>query len=377
MKIVVDINHPAHVHFFKNFIWEMQKRGHDILITASKKDIALHLLDHLEFKYKMLGGYGSSLLEKMINIARLDIKMFQAVKKFNPDVLMGIGSVRAAHVARLMGKKCVIFNDTENAKEQRILCVPFADLIFTPASFKKDIGKKQVRYDGSHELAYLHPKYFSPNPAVLREMGLSARDNIIMVRFASFDAVNDSMSESFGKEYVSELISKLEKIGTVVITSEIKLDERLKKYQFKLPPEFYHDLLSYASLYVGDAATSAEEAAILGVPTLHFERVNVDGKVCKATDIFGILYELEYEYKLLYSYSDERALLSKVDEVLSDLDQQKSEWKERRKKFLNEKIDVTGFLVWLIENQPDSLHAVKSDPQVQNNFRQVIRYEKG
>jgi hypothetical protein len=30
MKIVVDINHPAHVHFFKNFIWEMEERGHQV-----------------------------------------------------------------------------------------------------------------------------------------------------------------------------------------------------------------------------------------------------------------------------------------------------------------------------------------------------------
>ena len=27
MRIVVDINHPAHVHYFKNFIWEMQKKA--------------------------------------------------------------------------------------------------------------------------------------------------------------------------------------------------------------------------------------------------------------------------------------------------------------------------------------------------------------
>ena len=45
MKIVVDINHPGHVHFFKNFIWEMEKRGHKILITVKEKDVTLKLLD--------------------------------------------------------------------------------------------------------------------------------------------------------------------------------------------------------------------------------------------------------------------------------------------------------------------------------------------
>jgi hypothetical protein len=27
---MVDIGHPAHVHFFKNAIWELEKRGHSV-----------------------------------------------------------------------------------------------------------------------------------------------------------------------------------------------------------------------------------------------------------------------------------------------------------------------------------------------------------
>jgi predicted glycosyltransferase len=40
MRVVVDINRPSDVHFFKNFIREMEKRGHVILITASRKEIS-------------------------------------------------------------------------------------------------------------------------------------------------------------------------------------------------------------------------------------------------------------------------------------------------------------------------------------------------
>ncbi len=40
MRILVDIGHPAHVHFFKNFIWEMEKRGHEFIVTARDKDVA-------------------------------------------------------------------------------------------------------------------------------------------------------------------------------------------------------------------------------------------------------------------------------------------------------------------------------------------------
>jgi predicted glycosyltransferase len=91
MKLLFDVGHPAHVHFFKNFIWEMKKRGHEILITASKKDIALELLEKLGFDYiftcKRYGGvkFGYELIKR-------DIQMFNLVRKCKPDVITGIHS---------------------------------------------------------------------------------------------------------------------------------------------------------------------------------------------------------------------------------------------------------------------------------------------
>ena len=57
MNIVVDINHPGHVHFFKNFIWEMEKKGHEILITAVDKDQTFSLLNKYGFNYKGMGKH--------------------------------------------------------------------------------------------------------------------------------------------------------------------------------------------------------------------------------------------------------------------------------------------------------------------------------
>jgi predicted glycosyltransferase len=34
MKVLIDMGHPAHVHFFKNTIWELEKRGHEVKVTA-------------------------------------------------------------------------------------------------------------------------------------------------------------------------------------------------------------------------------------------------------------------------------------------------------------------------------------------------------
>jgi len=44
MKILIDINHPAHVHLFKHFVWEMQKKGHEFLFTTRRKEFTIELL---------------------------------------------------------------------------------------------------------------------------------------------------------------------------------------------------------------------------------------------------------------------------------------------------------------------------------------------
>ena len=96
MKIVVDINHPAHVHYFKNFIWELEGRGHEVLITASEKEMSYNLLELYGFHYVRLGRYGVSLVEKLVKMPILDLKMYKAVKSFRPDIFIGVGSIRNA-----------------------------------------------------------------------------------------------------------------------------------------------------------------------------------------------------------------------------------------------------------------------------------------
>ena len=44
-RVLVDITHPAHVHFFRNAIDLWKDQGWQVLITARDKDICLQLLD--------------------------------------------------------------------------------------------------------------------------------------------------------------------------------------------------------------------------------------------------------------------------------------------------------------------------------------------
>ena len=49
MKILFDLGHPAHVHYFKNLIKLLEKNDHQVLIIAREKDVTHSLLK----SYKM------------------------------------------------------------------------------------------------------------------------------------------------------------------------------------------------------------------------------------------------------------------------------------------------------------------------------------
>lgn len=333
MKILIDINHPGHVHFFKNIIWELQKKGNQVLVTASNKDIALDLLKEYGIKYINIGSYGKSLLSKIINLFVLDIKMLFIVLKFNPNYILGIASARGAHIGWLLRKKVYIFDDTEHAKEQIALYLPFATKVFTPSVFLTNLVKKQVKYNGYHEIAYLHPNWFKPDPQVLDEVGIKQDEVFFIVRFISWRATHDIGHFGFSTEGKEKLISMLEKKGKVFITSEYELPQKFEKYRIKIPYHKIHDLLYYATMYVGEGGTMASEAAILGTPSIFVNTLTA-----------GTFQDLEKNYQLMYCFTEECEAMKKIEELLKNKDI-KNEWKQKSDKLFINKVDVTNFIL--------------------------------
>jgi len=358
MRIVVDINHPAHVHFFKNFIWEMEEQGHQVVVTASQKDLAYTLLQKYGFTYIPLGCYGNSLFKKLVNLPLLDLKMYTVLKKMNPDILVGIGSIRAAHASLLLKKPCVSFEDTEHATEQIRLYLPFATSVCTPSCYRGDIGPKQIRYNGYHELAYLHPNRFTPNSSVLAEIGLTEDDPFIIVRFVSWEASHD-----IGQHGIRDkvgLVKALESYGQVLITSEGALPEELRSYQIRVSPEKLHDLLYYATLYVGEGATTASECAVLGTHAIYVNSLGL-----------GYTTEEDEKYHLVSDFSGrdctDETVLAEARRLLQNPNLRK-EGKQKATTLVQDKIDVTAFMVWFIEHYPQSIDLMKSQPGIQQQF---------
>ena len=347
MRILVGVGHPKHVHICKNIIHNLGNDGHEVKILAWAKDLTIYLLNFYGFEYEIVGKNYKGLAKKAYGMLMSDLNALRVAKKFKPDILAW-GGPYLAHVSKLIGKPHIGFTDTEHAGLTNWLSNPFSDVIVTPACYKGKINpKKHVTYNGYEELTYLHPNYFKPDPAVLDDLGLSKDDKFIIMRFVSWSAVHDI--GQYGISSRKDLVSKLEKYGQVLISSEGKIEKELEKYKLKVSPEKFHSLLYYAQLYIGEGGSTATEAAILGTPSIH---VSSTAKYC------GNFEDLHKNYRLIYTFSDDRQALEKAIEILEDPNS-KRKWRQRREKMLKEKIDVTAFITDFIENFPESFYELR------------------
>jgi predicted glycosyltransferase len=339
MRILVHVNHPAHVHLFKNFIWGMERRGHEIVIVASRKNLTFELLDLYGFPYIKIGDYGKTTIQKILNVPIIDYRTYSKVRELKPDVFIGMGSPVVAHVSFLLNKSSINLTQTEHSRAQYRLWAPFTGYILTPASFKRDLGKKQVRYNGFHELAYLHPKWFKPDDSVLNLLGLNKGEFFSVVRFVTWNATHD-IGQS-GVRDRAGLLKKLSDYGRVFVTSESGLPKAFDEYRLDLPYHKIHDLLYYASLYAGEGGTMTSESAALGT---HSVLISTEAKNC------GVFYD-QRSYGLTWFYDEDTNALEKVSELASS-SRLWEEGKKKREVMISEMIDVTTFLMDFVEKCP-------------------------
>jgi predicted glycosyltransferase len=348
MKILIDIGHPAHVHFFKGTITELLSKGHEILIVTRNKEMTLDLLKKTGFNYINIGEHKTSMIGKAIALVQFDYRILRIACEFKPDLLVALGSPYLAHVSKIIGKPYISFWDTEDANLIIRLTSPFTDTICTPSCFLRDFGERQVRFDGYKELAYLHPDVFQPDPSVLDELNLSADDRFIIVRFISWAASHDVGLK--GMKNPVEVVKTLEKYGRVFISSEKTLDPELEKYILHISPDTFHSLLAYAALYIGEGGTITTEAAVLGTPAIHIE-ANPQGGATGNTS--GNFLEIRDKYELMYFFPEQDAALEKAVEILENIDSKK-EWKQKQERLLADKINVSAWMTDFIVNYPES-----------------------
>ena len=337
MRIIVDILHPAHVHVFRNFMREMEERGHTVLITARKKDISLDLLDLYGFDYIHISDKASSASKLVFELANRNKKFYKICKQFKPDVLMGIMGPTISTVGSVMGIPRYTFYDTETATATNWFTYPLSTAVVTPSCYTGKVRGKHVTYPGYHELAYLHPEIFTPDKKILEEVGLKEGEPFFVLRLVSWKASHDVGYRGFTDTV--DMVKKFEKYGRVLITSEEPLAPELEAYRVTIAPHKIHHLMAFSTMYIGESVTMASEAAVLGVPAIMIVE-------------YGISYVQDQEdnYGLVFRFSDQKEGFNKALELLED-PKLKEEWHKRQQKMLSDKINVTKWMVEFIEKE--------------------------
>jgi len=364
MKILIFISHPAQFLFFKNQISELRERGLRVFILIKTKDILAGLLDELGWEYYNIlpNERGKSKFQIIWSLLIRDLKLFRYAIRRDIDLLMGTDA-SLAHVGKILGKPCIttLEDDYGVIKKLADLTYPFTSSILVPTIC--DVGRwerKKIGYEGYMKLAYLHPNRFSAERDKVRIINDKP---YYLIRLSGLSAHHDFGIKGISYELLDSIISRLSLQGNVYISSEKELPASYDRYRLLIPLTEMHHYLNFADLLICDSQSMAVEASMLGVPNV---------RISSFVGRIGVLEELEHKYELTYGVKpeDQRIIFEKLEELLS-YSNLKGIFQARRQKMLSDKIDVTAFMVWFVENYPESVKIMKANPDYQNRFKTI------
>jgi len=364
MRILFYFSHPAQYLCFKKAIHILEKNGHEISILLKTKDVLEHLVKADGYRYRNISKKErrKSLFNIFLSYLHRIVVIAPIVIKKRPKILIGTDA-SIAFVGRLLGIHCITIteDDYRAVKYLAILTYSLTKTILCPDIC--DVGRfgsKKTGYSGYMKLGYLHPAVFTPNPRIASEY--TGNDKYVLIRLSGLKAYHDFNIRGLDKNIVKGIINiVLKRNLNIYISSEYDLPRDLNEYRLRIKPEDFHHILAQAEVLISDSQSLSVEGSVLGIPNIRYS--DFAGRI-------SVLEELEKKYELTFGIKpiDKKRLIAKIDEILS-LNNYKEVWQKRRERMLKDKINLTPFLVWFIENYPHSRAKLISDPLFQERFK--------
>lgn len=346
MKILIDINHPAHVHYFRNFIRIMEDKGHSFRVINRDSKMINHLLDSYGITHvvrnprpKKKGTFAS--LRNLMVMVRYCIR---ESRSFRPDLYMGFASSACAITSFLFRRPCVLLEDTEHNAMNHRLYKPFVDKVLTPFYFKKRLWNKpegssrQVTFDAFVEQLYLHSNYFTADAANPPAFGLES-GKYVLVRYIAYDAHHDLSVNAVGLEDKKRMVRELAQRYRVVLSLESEEDRKdpdFAPYLLDFPPEKIHDIMAGAAFVLTEGATMASEAFVLGVPFVYINPLRVG--------------YVDYQCDNYPDQAHQTTSVAGIEESIRQIEAAGGEGASARRSQIEEnRVDPTSFLVDFVE----------------------------
>lgn len=355
MKILIDINHPAHVHYFRNLIRIMKSHGHEFIVVNRDDKMINQLLDYYEINHIIRNKRPEkkNTIKSLLYLLGCICACMKASFIHKPNMYLGFASLPVSISSILFRKPCIILDDTEHNKLNHRLYLPGASVVLTPFYYNIDLGEKQLRFNAYVEQLYMHSHYFTKNENTINEQGVKS-DEYVLVRYIAYDAHHDKDVKPLCDEQKKAIIQLLAQKYRVLLSMEKNnQDEFYKPYLVHFSPEKMHDIETGAKFLVAEGATMASEAFVNGVPYLYLNPLRV-GYVDQQQQAMP---------QYFFQTTDYQEAINAINHLASipvDKDSIKASIEATT-------MDPTLFLVWFVENYPRSVQITR-DNQHNNEF---------
>lgn len=358
--------HPAKYHLFRVTINKLTADGHQVDIIITGRDILEDLVKKEGWNYTKIFPNGRKIkgvhtyISAGIFLLLTIFKLLWLTRGKRYDLMISDDLTTFVGRIRRIPTFFVTDDDLSAVPESWILMAS-SSYIFAP--YICDLGKynnKKLGYYGYKSLAHLHPNHFRPDRSLVSSIA-NVDEKYFFIRTVSATSTHDVGKEGLSDEVLREIIPILKKHGIVVLNSERKLPADLKQFVVDFNKNDVAHYLYFATIFISDSTTMCAEAAVLGTPSLEFDDWYAD---------FKQYHELNGVYGLLFGYgTDEvKELKEKISELLF-MDNLKDEFQKRRLRMLSDKIDVSAFLIWLVEDFPSNANRYLVNHEIQDIFK--------
>jgi len=272
MKFLFDFTHPKQCMFFPPIIKELQKRKHEVLISAREfgrdKGFMSKLLKEngIDLPIYTTGGHGKTKLEKLENFAHRTLHLANFMNYQEIEALICLSSPSAVRAAYGLGKKIFVFNDIPEAEHTAKLTIPFSDYLFFPFCIPSEhmnrFGPRNFyKYPALDPIVWI--KNFMPNDECLEQFDLVENTYIIAKHTPTAASFNE------GKEdLIVNLVNWLtDEIGIRVLVHSYDIASAqvtMPKAEILEGIVDLQSLMYYSKLLVTGGGTTSIEAAYFG-----------------------------------------------------------------------------------------------------------------
>jgi predicted glycosyltransferase len=339
MRILIEAHHPFDVHFWKYPVREFLEHGHKVRVIGRDRDVMRALFMAypwipVTIPERPLGNNRFPLQEMLQRQWFLLREMY----RFRPDV---VASMMGSYCqgAALMGIRNVVFTDSEFHSFNQTISHPFADEIHTPACFLKEFGPRQKRFPGIFEQSFIGPDRDGFPKAKTSDPAVPESAPYILIRLCAWNTFHDRKLSGIGG-HLGRFIEEVHPDWKVLISAEEnKLPSEYRSYLLKAAPDQFHQILSGASLVLTEGASTASEAACMGIPTVY---VN-------SAPLLGYLKLLQEDYGLVECFREGGPGVARALTILNGIRAKAALHSERAYKFHSDHGDVCTHIVKVVE----------------------------